>query len=158
MVPNKLRNEVIDTLHETYLGVTKDKQLACDTMFWPNINRQLEESVLTCDTFQRHCQALHTESLINHDIACKLYHKIGVALFELNHEHYLLSVDYYSKYPEVMLLSDTSSPSIINALKEDFACNGIPHIVVSDNGPQFQSHEYHLFAIKYDLQPSYSSK
>ena len=70
---------------------------------------------------------------------------------------YLLSVDYYSKYPEVTLLSDTSSPSIVNTLKENFSRNGIPHIVVSDNGPQFQSHEYHLFAIKYNIQPLYSS-
>ena len=41
MVPNKLRNEVINTLHETHLGMTKVEQLACDAVFWPNINRQL---------------------------------------------------------------------------------------------------------------------
>ena len=138
-------------------GVTKVKQLAHDAVFWPNINKQLEECVLRCDTCQRHRKAIHMEPLINHNIACKPYYKIGVDLFELNHEHFLLSVDYYSKYPEVMLLSHTSSPSVINALKENFARNGIPHIVVSDNGPQLQSHEYHIFAIKYDFQPSYSS-
>ena len=104
MVPNKLINEVIDTLHETHLGITKVKQLARDTVFWPNINRQLKEHVLRCDMCERHSKVLHTEPVINHDIAYKPYHKIGVDLFELSHEHYLLSVDYYSKYPEVRLI------------------------------------------------------
>ena len=80
MVPSKLRNEVIDTLHETNLGITKVKQLARDALIWPNINRQLEECVLRCEMCQWHRKVLHTEPQINHDIACKLYHKIGVDL------------------------------------------------------------------------------
>ena len=67
---------------------------------------------------------------------CNPHFKIGVDLFELSHEHYLLSVNYYSKYPEVTLLSDTSLLSIVNALKENFAT---AHIIVSDNGPQLRA-------------------
>ena len=115
-------------------GLGSGLSFSSPTSYHRHITRQLEERVLTCDTFQWHRKALHTEPLIDHDIACKPYHKIRVDLFEFNHEHYLLSVDYYSKYPEVTLLSDTSSPSVINTLKENFARNRIPHIVVSDNG------------------------
>ena len=45
VVPTGLRGEVRNTLHETHLGATIVKQLARDSVFWPNINRQLEERV-----------------------------------------------------------------------------------------------------------------
>jgi len=62
---------------------------------------------------------------------------------------YLLVVDYYSRFPEVVQLRSTTSQSVINALKAIFARYGIPEILLSDNGPQYSSTEFSEFAANY---------
>ena len=53
--------------------------------------------------------------MVPHDIVNSPYVKIAVDLFELHGKIYILFVDYYSKYPDVMYLSNVSSKSMINA-------------------------------------------
>ena len=38
-----------------------------------------------------------------------------------------------------------------------FSRHGMPHTVVSDNGPQFSSTEYQLYAAEYGFKPAYSN-
>ena len=57
----------------------------------------------------------------------------------------LIATDAFSKWPEVIIMTNTSSSKTIAALREMFARNGIPRELVSDNGPQFVSHEFQLF-------------
>lgn len=42
---------------------------------------------------------------------------VGLDLFEFHTSHYLVLVDYYSKFIEVDQLPDTSSASVIHAIK-----------------------------------------
>ena len=42
-------------------------------------------------------------------------------------------MDYYSDFVEVKELSDTTSPTIIQFLKEQFSRHGIPDVLISDN-------------------------
>ena len=67
--------------------------------------------------------------------------QVGADLFELRGEHYLLVVDYFSRFPEVIKLAFTTSISITAMLKTIFSRHGIPEIVHSNNGSQFTSSE-----------------
>ena len=56
-------------------------------------------------------------------------------------------MDYYSRWIEIAKLQEnTSSASTINQLKSTFAKFGIPKTVISDNGPQYSSREFAMFA------------
>ena len=46
---------------------------------------------------------------------------VGTDLFELKGQQYLVVVDYYSRYPECIKLSRTTSAQIITVLKAIFA-------------------------------------
>ena len=72
-------------------------------------------------------------------------------LFSFKGRDYLLVVDYFSNYPEVCILNDTHSSSVIMKLKSIFSCFGIPKVVISDNGPQFSSHQFMRFAKEWDF-------
>ena len=82
---------------------------------------------------------------------------IGTDLFELSGEHYLLVVDYFSRFPEIAKLASTTSVAVITSLKSIFARHGIPQIVRSDNGPQYVSQEFSMFAKLYGFQHTTSS-
>ena len=55
-------------------------------------------------------------------------------------------MDYYSRYPEVVSLTNTSSKKEIYKMKAIFARHGIPDEVRSDNGPQYASEIFAKFA------------
>ena len=82
---------------------------------------------------------------------------VGTDLFEIKGVHYLITVDYFSRYPEVNKLTTTTSSAVITALKGVFSRHGLPEVVRSDNGPQYSSHEFASFANSYDFKHVTSS-
>ena len=60
---------------------------------------------------------------------------------------YLIVVDAYSKWPEVIRSSSTSTSETIKVLLSLFARHGLPDKLVSDNGPQFTSDEFKEFVL-----------
>jgi len=97
------------------------------------------------------------EPLIPHDVPKRPWHKLGIDLFYLRNENYLLLADYGSKFPIVKKLKTTSSREVINRLKEIFSEHGIPETLISDNGPQFSAAEFKEFAQEYGFDHTTSS-
>ena len=83
--------------------------------------------------------------------------KIGCGLFEFNGVHYLLSVDYYSKWIEVAKLDGITSSNIICHLKSQFARYGIPDELISANGPQYACSAFNDFSRSYGFVHTTSS-
>ena len=77
---------------------------------------------------------------------------VGTDLFEIDGTHYVPTVDYFSRYPEVIQLTSTTSAAVIRALKSVFSRHGIPETVRSDNGPQYSSQEFARFASSYEFK------
>ena len=67
-------------------------------------------------------------------------------------------MDYYSKYIEVSILDKgETSKTIIEKIKSIFSRHGIPDRLISDNGRQYVSEEFKIFAEKYKFQHITSS-
>ena len=62
--------------------------------------------------------------------------KVATDLFEWK-QMYLLIVDCYSWYIEIVCLKGATAEEVIIHTKITFARHGIPKVVISDNGPQF---------------------
>ena len=67
------------------------------------------------------------------------WQKVGMDLFELKGHTYLIIIDNYSRWIEVSPLQKTNSGNIVNNCKSVFSRNGIPELLISDNGLQFIS-------------------
>jgi hypothetical protein len=65
--------------------------------------------------------------------------------------NYLVVVDAYSKYPEVVKMSSTTTSATISQLRSIFSRHGYPQTLVSDNGPQFKSAEFGRFLEEYGV-------
>lgn len=87
--------------------------------------------------------------MITTDLPEYPWQKVGTDLFHFHGKEYLLVVDYFSSFPELALLSNSSSACVIQQMKSIFARHGIPLVVVSDNGPCYNSKEFHDFAAHY---------
>lgn len=74
------------------------------------------------------------------------WQRVAMDLFELDGRHYLVVVDYYSRYLEVVRLHNQTTDAVIRALKVIWATHGVAMEVQSDGGPCFQSDQFQRFS------------
>jgi hypothetical protein len=74
--------------------------------------------------------------------------RLAADLFQYKGEHYLLTVDYFSKWPEIDKIDEFSSSNVICYFKKQSSVFGYNKLT-TDNGPQFASGEFAKFAKEY---------
>ena len=146
VVPSSLRNEVLAELHEAHPGMTRMKGLSRSYVWWPKIDSDIEKTVSTCLV----CQKIRSEPVQAPvhpwTFPSKPWSRIHIDFAgPISGTTYLVVVDAYSKFPEVVKMTRTTSTATINALRDIFSRYGLPEILVSDNGPQFISSEFQQF-------------
>ena len=117
----------------------------------------IKEMVSHCEICSNHMYNQQKEPLMTYEIPSRPWKMIAQDLFTYKQKDYLITVDYYSDFWEVDLLTDTTSQTVIDHTKSYFARYGIPEIVVTDNGPQFRSQEYEKFASTWEFTHTTSS-
>ena len=145
VIPASLRVDMLDRIHAAHQGITKCRERAKHSVWWPGLSRQLEEAVKSCPECVKH-SSLRPEPLIPSQLPQLPWQKVGTDLFEWNKSTYLLVVDYYSRWIEVARLTNLTANEVIKHTQSIFARHGIPEIVVSDNGPQYSADVYATFA------------
>ena len=60
-------------------------------------------------------------------------------------DHLLVAHEEYSRFPEIEKISSTSSKATIPVFDKIFSTHGIPNVLKTDNGPPFNSDEFHQF-------------
>ena len=157
VVPESLKAQMLTLIHEGHFGIEKCKRRARDVLYWPNLNKDVYETVSRCDVCQEYIYAQPKEPLTMHERPDRPWAKVGCDLFLLKQIPYLLTVDYYSHYPEISLLSNESGRQVIVQLKSLFSRHGFPSTLMSDGGPQFSSAEFKQFTKEWGIERKMSS-
>ena len=156
VVPKDMRRETMEKIHSGHQGIERCCWRARTSVWWPGVTHHITQMVQHCDTCAKEARQ-RKEPLLPTALPDYPWQVIGTDLFEINRAHYLITVDYFSRYPEVTKLTSTSSASVINALKAVFSRHGLPEVVRSDNGPQYSSGEFARFASSYEFKHVTSS-
>ena len=156
VVPTTLRLEMLDRLHAGHQGITKCRERAQQSMWWPGLNKQLESLIQSCSKCCKD-RIQHAEPLSPSVLPTLPWQKVASDLFVWRGKKYLLVIDYFSRYIEIAKLSGESSQETIQHLKSIFARHGIPQQLVSDNGPQYSSAEFSRFTREYEFSHITSS-
>ena len=156
VVPKPLQQETLEKIHSGHLGIEKCKRRTATSVWWPGVMQRIAQLVQNCRICAKESRQ-GKEPLMMSELPKYPWQVVGTDLFEFNKSNYLLIVDYFSRYPEVIQLTSTTSASVISGLKSVFSRHGIPEIVRSDNGPQYSSREFMGFASSYGFQHLTSS-
>ena len=122
------------------------KAVARGLVWWPGLDKDLESKVkdcVECGITQKRPPAAQVHSWVYLSGPWKRVH---IDFAQYGHDHYLVVIDAFSKWPEIIHMGATTTASAtVVMLREIFSRNGIPRVVVSDNGPQFISEEFVKF-------------
>jgi len=158
VIPQSLRSELLEILHKSHTGIVKTKQRAREMIYWPGLSKQIEEMSNKCEICLENRTKQQKEPMTIHPLPALPWNKVGTDLFEFRGVNYLLMVDYYSNFIEVIPLHrDTRSSTIIKHIKMNIARYGIMETLISDNGPQFISSEFEEFTRGYGINHITSS-
>ena len=157
IVPKAMRPEILSRIHSSHQGVASCLRKARDIVFWPGMSAEIKDQVEKCSVCAEFQAKNASQPMLSHQIPDRPWSKIATDLFTLHSKNYITVVDYFSDFIEVSELQDTTSTSVIKALKEQFSRHGIPDTVVSDNGSQFSSQEFHEFALSWEFNHVTSS-
>ena len=157
VIPYSMREEILDHIHDGHLGITKCRERANQGVWWPGLSKQIQDCVAMCKLCMRKKPAQQSEPLLPSTLPNRPFQRIGVDLCELKGKHFLVSVDYFSRYIDILHLQSLTSGAIINKMKPIFSQNGIAETVLSDNGPQFAAKEFQQFAEEWNFHQATSS-
>ena len=144
-----MQKEVLDCLHESYPGITKCHENAQSTVWWPNISKDITNVVENCLKWRENWPTQRAELLLQTSLPSRLWELIATDLFALKKRHYLVVIDYCSRWIEIKPLPLMSSNAVIGRFKDMFSSHDTADEPMSGNGPQFILEELKLFSARY---------
>ena len=156
IIPAQLRSEMLEKLHDAHMGIVKCRERAQNSVWWPGLSSQIENTVKDCAKCSRY-QPDQAEPLLVTAFPDRPWQKVGTDLFNHNANTFLLVIDYFSRYIEVAKLDSLTSENVIAKMKSIFSRHGIPEEVISDNGPQYASEVFVKFSKEYEFVHTTSS-
>lgn len=157
IVPKAMRSEILSRIHSSHQGIMSCLRKAKDIVFWPGMNSEIKALVERCTVCAEFQAKNASQPMQSHQIPDRPWSKVATDLFTVSGNNYITIVDYFSDFVEVSELEDTTSHAVIQVLKEEFSRHGIPDTVISDNGPQFSSQEFHEFSLTWEFNHVTSS-
>ena len=120
VVPSSLQEETLERIHERHQGIERCRIRINSSVWWPGVSQCIAEKVQNCTTCAKDNMP-RREPLLITPLRDYPWQMKGTDLFELSGQHYLLIVDYFSRYPEIARLTSTTSAAVITSLKSIFA-------------------------------------
>ncbi|XP_013917976.1 PREDICTED: uncharacterized protein K02A2.6-like [Thamnophis sirtalis] len=149
--PSILRSQVLSLLHKNHPGIVRMKALACRYVWWPLLDAEIAAWVGRCSM----CQLSHpppAAPTCEWEAPRGPWSRLHIDFAGPFHgQTFLIVVDAYSRWVELVLMTSTSAESTERALHRLFATHGLPDVVVSDNGPQFASTTFQEFLALQDI-------
>ena len=157
IVPKSMQKEALQVLHDGHQGMVNSKKLARDLMYWPGINKEIEQMISQCINCQEHRRAQTKEPMEAVEVPGGPWEHVAQDLFQCLGSKWLICIDYYSGFFEIEKMESTNGYSVIKQSKKWFSCHGIPKKVTSDNGPPWNGEEWKAFARHYGFEHRTSS-
>ncbi len=97
VIPASLRADILSKLHEGHLGITKCRERAKHSVWWPGLSRELTNMIEKCDVCSRE-RVNFKETMMPTEFPPRPWSTVGADLFHIDNKQYLVIVDYYSRY------------------------------------------------------------
>ncbi|KAI7813566.1 hypothetical protein IRJ41_020631 [Triplophysa rosa] len=132
VIPSKLCRKMLDNLNEGHLGTVKMKNLARSYMWWPGIDKQIEDLTKACSGCQKVQNSPPLAALHPWEWPSTPWQRVHIDFSgPFKDPMFLIAVDAHSKWPEVLPMKTTTSEKTVSFMKQ----HGIKHITSAPYHP-----------------------
>ena len=149
VIPPRGREEILQLLHESHLGISRMKSLARNYVWWPKIDEALERIAKGCETCQAHQKNPRKAPIHPWEWPARPWARVHIDYAgPFMGKMFLLIIDAHSKWLDVHIVNSPTTAATVEKLRITFSTHGLPEIIVSDNGSVFTSQEFKVFVKK----------
>ena len=149
VIPESLQRKIVKIGHKLgHLGKTKTKQMLREKYWFPAMNSIIDQIIEQCYECKVATKDSKEEPIKPSEIPSKPWDVVAMDFggpYPDGHYNFVL-IDKRTRYPVVEEVPSTAMKHTREKLKHIFATYGTPNVLVSDNGPPFNSHEFEEFA------------
>ena len=148
VIPLFKRDKILSLAHNHpltgHLGITNTYTRIRQSYFWPGMYEDIKNYVQTCPICQKRAKDRQNIPITSSRIIPIPFHHIGIDVIgplpitPSGNRYVVLSIDFFSKYPEGKALKKADATTITQFLYEDIVCrHGVPVELTSDRGTEF---------------------
>lgn len=144
---------ILKQIHKGHPGIERMKAIARSYVYWPGIDKEIEQFVKTCHNFASAAKSPIKVPLASWYTPTHPWQRFHADYAgPINGEYYLIVVDAFSKWPEIYPTQTITAQRTIEIMEDIFARFGIPETLVTDNGTQFTSEMFQTFCLSRGIQ------
>ena len=123
-----LQRLCVELAHEGHQGETKTKKLLRSKVWFPGIEKLIEEKVQICRGCLATTKQAQRDPLKPTPLPDRPWEKLDMDFWGplTSGEHLLVMIDKYSRYPEVEIVQGTSAEAVVPHIDRVFATHGSP--------------------------------
>ncbi|XP_055604793.1 uncharacterized protein K02A2.6-like [Uranotaenia lowii] len=135
VIPAKFQKQVLHQLHKGHPGIERMRSIARQYVYWPLIDEDISKLVRACSECASVAKTERKVNLESWPTPEKPWQRVHVNYAgPLDGNYYLIIVDSFSKWPEVIRTQAITSSGTMRMLRGVFARFGAPETLVSENG------------------------
>ncbi|UYV77427.1 hypothetical protein LAZ67_15000994 [Cordylochernes scorpioides] len=139
VIQASMKLKILDKLHAGHFRITKTRLRARETVWWPEISEEIAETVRKFSVCIQEAVSKH-EPLIPTNFPTRPWQNIGLDLFKFENKWYLVVIDYYSRFPEMIqldrLTAVVANPYLPDMEYQKLLQYGFTHVTSSPRFPQ----------------------
>ena len=141
-----IREHLLDIAHEGHPGSTVMKKYMRSRVWFPKMDKSIDEMVAGCLPCQASTNTKHRDPLTPSTPPEQPWVNLAADHWgpTPNGKYLLVVIDELSRYPEVAIVNSTSAEANIEAFDNIFTRHGYCKSLKTDRGPPFNGNEYHL--------------
>lgn len=134
-IPKKFQTTVLEEIHSSHMGIVRMKSLARSYVWWPSINKDIENFVANCNSCASYRQSPEIAELKHGPWEEQPWTRVHIDFFgPLFSYNFFVIIDSTTKWIECFPMHNITSELTIKKLREIFGRFGLPKYIVSDNG------------------------
>ena len=140
VIPQALRNEVLQALHAAHQGTNRMYSRALGAVFWPGMTKDIESTRSRCHDCWGMSPSQPRMPPVPPCVPTTPFQAVAADFCVLRGIGYLVIVDRFSGWPHIVA-TKSGAKGLITTLINYFATFGVPEELSTDGGPEFIAKE-----------------
>ena len=125
-----MRKQVLSDLHDSHQGAVRTRQRARLTIYWPGIDNDIENIVLSCKQCQDHLPSNHKEPICLKPTPARPFQEVAADFCSHGGQNYLILVDCCTDWPTIVPMgTNTTLPHLGVTVRQSF-CQFTSNILI----------------------------